>query len=281
MSTTASKTKHPKPSSPASVKPPRLLFLSSRDPGSRTQWDEGKVLRRVYQRQSGGLSLESADVRREEPKLYEAARKYFGSWKAVLAAVKETKSTGAAAFKEIGTLDAKTAKALFEELGPPAVVVKNPVKTAKSTVSKRVAPQGIRLRPYLTFNGNCEAAFKFYQKVFGGEFCPLLRFKDKPPPDGNLDAKLRNKIKHVCLVAGSMMLIGADAWPNEQLTVGDNVSLSLETPSAAEAKRIFKALSSNGTVHTPLAPTSWAELFGVATDRFGICWSVNYVHIPF
>ena len=41
-----------------------------------------------------------------------------------------------------------------------------------------------------------------------------------------------------------------------------------------EVARIFKALSAKGTVHTPLAPTCWAEAFGVATDRFGICWSV-------
>ena len=33
---------------------------------------------------------------------------------------------------------------------------------------------------YLTFNGNCEEAFKFYQAVFGGEFPYIGRFKDMP-----------------------------------------------------------------------------------------------------
>ncbi len=41
-----------------------------------------------------------------------------------------------------------------------------------------------QLNPYLTFNGNCETAFKFYRSVFGGEFQQLMRFKDMPPAPG-------------------------------------------------------------------------------------------------
>jgi PhnB protein len=37
---------------------------------------------------------------------------------------------------------------------------------------------------YLTFNGNCEEAFKFYQSVFGGEFPYIGRFKDMPAGEG-------------------------------------------------------------------------------------------------
>ena len=78
------------------------------------------------------------------------------------------------------------------------------------------------------------------------------------------------------LAAGSMVLMGADAGPEESLTVGGNVSLSLKAPSAEEAKRIFKALSAKGTIHTLLTSTNWAGLFGVVTDRFGICWSIIF-----
>ncbi len=35
----------------------------------------------------------------------------------------------------------------------------------------------ITINPYLIFNGNCEQAFKFYQKIFGGEFQTFSRFK--------------------------------------------------------------------------------------------------------
>jgi PhnB protein len=33
---------------------------------------------------------------------------------------------------------------------------------------------------YLTFNGNCEAAFNFYKSVFGGDFPYIGKFKDMP-----------------------------------------------------------------------------------------------------
>ena len=151
-----------------------------------------------------------------------------------------------------------------------------PAKAAKSA-AKKVAPQGTCVRPYLTFNGNCEAAFKAYQKVFGGEFCCIMRFKDHPPAEGKLDPKIRNKIKHMGLAAGSFVLLGSDACPNQPVTVGDNVSLSVTASDAAEAKRVFKALAAKGKVHVPLAATAWAKLFGVATDRFGICWSVIFI----
>src|SRR5438445_6720 len=55
----------------------------------------------------------------------------------------------------------------------------------------------------------------------------------------------------------------------------------LELPSldaaleSAEAERIFKALSENGTVTMPLQQTFWAVRFGMLVDRFGIPWMVN------
>ena len=55
---------------------------------------------------------------------------------------------------------------------------KKAVKAVKSAgVVSKAAPRGLCLHPYLTFAGNCEVAFKAYQKIFGGEFCCLQRFK--------------------------------------------------------------------------------------------------------
>jgi len=271
-------TPRPKPSSSTSAKPEqRFLFLSSVAPNT-TRWDAGLVLRRIRERLNGGLSLESAVVRQEMPKLYDAARRYYGSWKEALKVAKSTDTMDAATMKEMKAIEAKNLReALNASVATAVKSATKPAKTTKPAASKKPAPHGACLHPYLTFNGTCEAAFKFYKKVFGGEFCCLMRFKDAAAGHGKLDAKLRNKVKHMGLSAGSMVLMGSDAWPNEPLTVGDNVSLSLKAPNTAEAKRIFQALSAKGTVHTPLAPTSWAEWFGVATDRFGICWSVSYM----
>jgi PhnB protein len=34
---------------------------------------------------------------------------------------------------------------------------------------------------YLSFNGECEAAFRFYEKVLGGKILMMMRYADAPP----------------------------------------------------------------------------------------------------
>lgn len=156
-----------------------------------------------------------------------------------------------------------------------APVAKKAPTAKKTPAAKKSVSKNPCLNPYIIFNGNCETAFKLYQKVFGGKI-DLCRYKDMPPEEGKVDAKHRNKILHSSLPVGEMLLMGADTTPDNPVTVGDNISLSICAPSPAEAKRIFKALSARGKVITPLAKTFWAELYGMAQDRFGICWMVNY-----
>jgi uncharacterized glyoxalase superfamily protein PhnB len=36
--------------------------------------------------------------------------------------------------------------------------------------------------PYLNFNGDCEAAFKLYERVLGGEIVALTTHGDSPSP---------------------------------------------------------------------------------------------------
>ena len=36
----------------------------------------------------------------------------------------------------------------------------------------------MQLSPYLFYNGNCEAAFKFYEKVLGGKIEMMLRAEE-------------------------------------------------------------------------------------------------------
>jgi len=38
----------------------------------------------------------------------------------------------------------------------------------------------MRLSPHLTFNGQCEAAFKFYEQCLGGKISMLARYGETP-----------------------------------------------------------------------------------------------------
>src|SRR5690606_38684969 len=104
---------------------------------------------------------------------------------------------------------------------------------------------------YLTFDGNCEAAFEFYRSVFGGEFPYVGRFSDIPPMDGNtVSAEEGNRIMHMSLpISKETALIGSDTvgeWA-PHFTPGNNFSVSISTDSKVEADRIYNALSAGGT----------------------------------
>ncbi|MCL2624343.1 MAG: VOC family protein [Planctomycetaceae bacterium] len=137
------------------------------------------------------------------------------------------------------------------------------------------------LNPYLSFNGNCEAAFKFYQSVFGGEL-ELFRFKDTPPAEEGgypIAESEKERVMHVSLPIGNhVVLMGCDTSDCSGPTAnfGDNIGLSICADSKEEALRIFNALSAGGKIVMPIEKTFWADLFGMFIDQFGIPWMVNY-----
>jgi PhnB protein len=131
----------------------------------------------------------------------------------------------------------------------------------------------MQINPYLGFNGQCEAAFKFYEKCFGGKIEFIARFEGTPA-EGFVPPEMRKQIMHATLRIGDKFLMGSDAPPGRyQPAQGMHVSIGIEDP--AEAKRIWQALSDGGTVVMPLEKTFWAELFGMVVDRFGIPWMIN------
>ncbi len=135
------------------------------------------------------------------------------------------------------------------------------------------------VEPYLIFNGNCEEAFTFYESVFSVKMKFISRYKDLPETDkDDLAEADMNQIVHALLpVSEKVYIMGSDSPENWQTTFGDNLSLTLNVESEAEARHLFEKLSENGTVTMPLQKTFWAELYAMLTDKFGIHWMINYV----
>ena len=131
----------------------------------------------------------------------------------------------------------------------------------------------MQLNPYLTFNGECEAAFKFYAKVLGGKIEAMLPHEGTPAAE-HVPPEWRNKIMHARLTVGDKVLMGSDAPPaHHEPMKGFSVTLGVEDP--ADAERIFHALAENGTVRMPIQQTFWAARFGMLVDRFGTPWMIN------
>src|SRR3954464_1848435 len=131
----------------------------------------------------------------------------------------------------------------------------------------------MRVNSYLTFNGNCESAFKFYEKCLGGKIQALMPHEGTPMAS-HVPENWRSKILHAAMSLGDELLMGSDA-PPEHYQKPQGFSVTLNLNDTAESERIFRELSQDGSIQMPLQETFWAKRFGMFTDRFGIPWMIN------
>ena len=131
----------------------------------------------------------------------------------------------------------------------------------------------MQINPYLNFNGQCEAAFKFYEQVLGGKITFMMTWGEMPGAD-QFPAESHKLIMHATLGICAGVLMGADSPPGRyQQPKGINVSLHLK--DIAEGERIFNALADSGTIQMPFEKTFWSPGFGMLIDQFGIPWMIN------
>ncbi|MGJ4944197.1 VOC family protein [Bradyrhizobium sp. HKCCYLS1011] len=129
------------------------------------------------------------------------------------------------------------------------------------------------LNPYLNFDGNCEEAFKHYEKVLGAEIKGLFRNSDAPPGMPYAPER-KDKIMHGTISIGGQALMASDV-PPEYFQKPQGFAVSLQVADPAEAEQKFAKLLEGGTITMPFGKTFWAKGFGMGTDRFGIPWMIN------
>ena len=126
--------------------------------------------------------------------------------------------------------------------------------------------------PYLSFNGECEAAFKFYENLLGGKITYSETWGNSPACDA-MPPEAKNLIMHTTLDLGGSLLMGADALP-AQYEQPNGMHVTLHFKDAVEAQRVFEALAEAGKTQMPFGPTFFSVGFGMCADRYGIPWMV-------
>ena len=131
----------------------------------------------------------------------------------------------------------------------------------------------MKISPYLIFNGQCEAAFKLYEKVLGGAVT-FRQTHGESPMAAQVAPDWQGKIMHITLAVGDNVIMGSDA-PPDHYQKPQGVQVSIGVNDAAEGDRIFKALAEGGSVSLPYQKTFWSPGFGMLVDQFGTPWMVN------
>ena len=104
------------------------------------------------------------------------------------------------------------------------------------------------ISPYLTFNSQCEAAFKFYEQAFGGKIEMMMRNEQAPPDAGMPVRPERAKyIMHAQMTIDGQVLMGADMLP-DSYQKPHGITVAITVADVAEAERRFKAISEGGTI---------------------------------
>jgi PhnB protein len=127
----------------------------------------------------------------------------------------------------------------------------------------------MNLYAQLNFGGNCEEAFRFYEKHLGGKITMMMNQSQAPgAPSGAGQA-----IIHVRMTIGHTELIGNDV-PSSVFKQMRSVYLYLSVDSAKEAERVHKLLAEGGEIYMPMEETFYATRFSMLRDRFGVSWTI-------
>ena len=127
----------------------------------------------------------------------------------------------------------------------------------------------MKLYTQLNFGGNCEEAFRFYEKHLGGRIAMMMKQSQAP----NAPKGAGNAIIHARMNIGETVLIANDVPPSVFQRMR-SVYLYLSVDSAAEAEKVHKLLAEGGEVYMPMEETFYATRFSMLRDRFGVSWSI-------
>ena len=127
----------------------------------------------------------------------------------------------------------------------------------------------MNLYAQLNFGGNCEEAFRFYERHLGGKITMMMNQSQSPgAPSGAGKA-----IIHARMDIGDTVLIANDVPPSVFQKMR-SVYIYLSVGSTKEAERVHKLLAEGGEIYMPMQETFYATRFSQLRDRFGVLWSI-------
>ena len=126
------------------------------------------------------------------------------------------------------------------------------------------------------FNGDCEAAFRLYERVTGGKIVAMMPYPmARPPPPTRRPSFWQED--HSCSPGDRWGLahgLGRYAPITTASRRAHRSTLRVDTPEQAEKGPSPQGLSDGASIKMAMAETFFAQKFGTLVDKFGTHWMV-------
>ena len=122
---------------------------------------------------------------------------------------------------------------------------------------------------YLTFNGNCREAMKFYRRCLEAELS--IQTVGESPDSGKLPQSMKNLVLEAALQKGNMLIKGTDI-SDGTLVQGNRVTILLECKDDETMKGYYEKLAEEGEETYPIVQNFFGGQCGMLKDKFGFQW---------
>ena len=139
----------------------------------------------------------------------------------------------------------------------------------------------MKIRPYITFDGQCAEAIELYKRAFKTDTLDCQLFSDMPPiPNYTLPEEYKTRVMQATMKFGYDFIRMSDCGyaPGFKLNEQESERISLVIEAdAEEVKHAFDVLAEEGRVAMPLTETFYSLCAGVVFDKFGVMWNFSAV----
>jgi predicted 3-demethylubiquinone-9 3-methyltransferase (glyoxalase superfamily) len=126
-----------------------------------------------------------------------------------------------------------------------------------------------KVRPFLMFQGEAQAAIAFYRLVFPAfEVLELGLY-------GLGERGAEGSVHYARLAVAGCEILCVDSPVRHDFTFTPSMSLFVDCESVAEIDALAGALAEGGKVMMPLDDYGFSRRFAWVRDRFGVSWQLN------
>ena len=136
----------------------------------------------------------------------------------------------------------------------------------------------MKIRPYITFNGQCAEAIELYKRAFKTDTLEIMLFSQMPPvPNYTLPDEYKNRVMQATMKFGDEFIRMSDCGYAPGFTLNeqesDRISLAVEA-GIDDIKHAFEVLAEEGRIGMPLTETFYSPCAGVVYDKYGVMWNL-------